>query len=427
MSPDSWSASTPRAKKTERVMVATQAAICTILLLVAAVVLDMTRGLTNVRLGFEPDRVVAAAFSMQGENGGTLQGGFAAYYSRVLSRVRDVAGVQLAAVVNNLPLEAGLNVPIHAPTEDCVGCADVGSDRVANVQWRYVTPEYFQVMGIPVVAGRGLMDGDGVGAAPVTVVNQAFMDFFFDTAQAPRRLGTTLEVYAAEPALLDERRTIVGVVGNVVSGGLLRPPQPTMYVPVAQVPSALLELVHRFFEVKWVMRVRGDSGVLIPAIEDVIRSEDRRIPVGRFQAMQAMVFELISREQLRTTLLALFGGFSLLLMAVGVYGLTWRVALTGAREAGVRLVLGAGRGRVVRGFVSEAMLPVTIGGLLGVGGGIMAIRSLGAFLIGVDTIGSATMVTVVGLLMSVAGVSAFWAAWGVAAQDPAIALRTNAN
>ena len=421
-----WIVSMPRAKKMQRVMVATQVAICTILLLITSVVLDMTVRLTDVRLGFDPNGVVTTAFSMQGEDGASLEG-FAAYYGRVLSRLREVSGVQFAAVVNNLPLETGLNIPIHAPTENCRGCNAIGSDRVANVQWRYVTPDYFRVMGIPLVAGRGLVDGDGAGAPPVTLVNQAFMEFFYGNSQTSRRVGTTVEVYAPVPELVDDRRTIVGVVGNVVTGGLSRPAEPTMYVPVAQVPSALLTLVHGFFEVKWVVRILGDSGALIPAIEDAIRSENRRIAVGRFQAMQTIVFDFISRERFRATLFALFGGFSLLLAALGVYGLMWRVAVSRAREVAVRLALGAERARIVRGFLLQAMLPVATGGLVGVVVAIMAARSLGAFLFGTDTIDSGALVAVVGLLTLVTALSAFWATWGVATQDPAITLRADAE
>ena len=407
-------------RRTQQVLVAVQACLCVVLLVGTGLLVRMMIRSTNVELGFEPRNAVTAAFSMQGDAHASA-GEAAAYYERVLARLESLSGLESAAVVNNLPVETGLNLPIHVPSDNCPECTTIGTDRIATVEWRYVTSEYLRVMGIPLAAGRALASMDRAGAPPVAVVNQAFVDKFFGVAA--QAIGETVRVYQAVPALVDGPRRIVGVVGNVLTGGLSRPPRPMVLVPVDQVAPEFLNRIHEFFEVKWVVRTSINSERLIRDIEDVIRLEDRQIALGGFRPMEQIVADAVSGQRFRAAVLGLFGSFGLGLVAVGVYGLMWSMAASRFGEVAVRLALGATPGKISSTFMIDAMVPVGTGLVVGLGAAVVGVRLVGSVLFGVESVDVGTLVAVTGLLTVVTTLSSYCATSRASGQEIVRTLR----
>lgn len=408
-----------------RLLVAAQVAVCVVLMLGAGLLVRAVVRLSTAELGFEPRNVLTAKFSVQGDAG--------RHYERVVEGLRNLPGVEAAAVTNNLPVERGLNLPVR-------GLAGGG---MASVEWRYVTPDYFDVMRIPVVAGRSFGPTDRAGSPPAAVVNQAFVDRFLDPADpapppAPRAadrafvdrsaaagspVGQTVRLYRATPALADEPRSVVGVVGNVRSGGLSRPPRPTVFVPLAQVPAPLQALMHEYFQPNWVVRTTSSPGPLNPVVTEAVGRADPGAALAGFRPMEQVVAGAVDEQRFRAVVLASFSLFGLGLVAVGVYGLMHYAAASRRREIGVQVALGATPRRILLSFARDATLLAAAGAAVGLAAGVAATRGLGALLFGVERVDPATLVGAAAVPLGVALAATYAATRKMARLDPARALR----
>ena len=209
-----------------RVLVAAQFGLCTVLLVTAGLLVESLANLTRVELGFNPSGVVTARVSLQ-DSAYTGAAAAAGLFRSTLDTIRRLPGVEHASVASNVPVERGLNLPIHSPRPSAEA-------PVSSVDWRYVTEGYFETMQIPLREGRLFDTRDTAGAQPVALVNEAFASRFLD---AGRVVGSEVRIYEAVPELRDAARTIVGVVGTVKTGGSLAlPPVPTMFVPPSRFP-----------------------------------------------------------------------------------------------------------------------------------------------------------------------------------------------
>ena len=243
-----------------RALVAAQFGLCTVLLVTAGLLVESLANLTRVELGFNPSGVVTARASLQ-DSAYTGAAAAAGLFRSTLDTIRRLPGVEHASVASNVPVERGLNLPIHSPRPSAEA-------PVSSVDWRYVTEGYFETMQIPLREGRLFDTRDTAGSRPVALVNEAFASRFLD---AGRAVGSEVRIYEAVPELRDAARTIVGVVGTVKTGGSLAlPPVPTMFVPVEQVPAGLFATVHSYIPVNWLVRTTGSSPELLAAIEETL-------------------------------------------------------------------------------------------------------------------------------------------------------------
>ena len=162
-------------------------------------------------------------------------------------------------------------------------------------QWLTISPGYFDVFRIPVLRGRVFTDRDGVGAAPVVVINQALARRFWPKGDPLNERiwigkGVMSELAAETP------RQIIGVVSDVRDGALNRDPQPTMYIPNAQVPDALSALNTRLTPLAWVVRTRGQPLSLSSAIQEQLRQASG-LPVADIRAMEEVISRSTSRQR----------------------------------------------------------------------------------------------------------------------------------
>lgn len=395
-----------------------EVALAVVLLVGAGLLIRTFVNLRSADLGFDPSNVVIGKMSLQGATRQT-EDELAAFFEGTLTRLRSVPGVTATAVGNNVPIERGLNLALEPPAGALV-------DQVRAVDWRYVTPEYFTVFGIPLRAGRMFDERDRAESAPVTLVNEAFARTYFGTTQVIGRfvqLARTLE---------DPPREIVGVVGDVKSrsgsgwasglNALGSPVAPAMYVPAAQVPDGVLQMVHRFFPISWA--VRTNRGVdVVPAVQDVVRSAEPRLPFIRFETMDQLIARDLEMQRFLTTLLGLFAAISLALATVGIYGLVAYTATQRTPEVGIRMALGATSARVLRAFLMEGLSLVVTGVAIGLGGAALTSRLLSSLVFGVKPLDPLTFAAVGALLVLVAGTATLMPALRAARVDPMRALR----
>lgn len=421
---DSKAATAPT--KVRRLLVAAQVAVCVVLMLGAGLLVREVVRLSNTELGFEPRNVLTARFSTPGD--------VRRHYVRVAEELRNLPGVEAAAVANNLPVERGLNLPIYGPA---------GGRDMASVEWRYVTSDYFEAMRIPVVAGRTFGPADRTGAPPVAVVNRAFVDRFFEpvdpallrVARAVNRVlvdrfvaagspvGHSVRLYPAIPDLVDEPRSIVGVVGNVRSGGLSRPPAPTVFVPLEQVSATLQNLMHEHYRPNWVVRTTGGTGPLLQVVTDLVRQHAPRASLSGFQPLKQVVEGAVDEQRFRAAVLALFSLFGLGLATVAVYALMHYSAASRRREIGIRIALGATRRDILLAFCRNATLLTAAGASIGLLAGVVATRLLGTLLFGVERVDPATLAGAVTVPVAAAVLATYAATWRTVRLDPAGVLR----
>jgi predicted permease len=274
-----------------------------------------------------------------------------------------------------------------------------------------VTPGYFETMRVPVVRGRGFTDADRIGSQLVVMLNQTAARLMWPGEDA---LGKRLT--SANPL---GPTTVIGLVGDVRSGGPSEPAPPTFYVPLAQMnaegwgwtPSLYIAL-----------RTGADPATLGPGVRRAIATIDPTMPLFNTLTMEERMAGTIETARFNTVLLAMLGGVGLLLSAVGVYGVVSYFAAQRTSEIGIRLALGATRRDVQRLVVGQAVGPVAAGVVAGAVAAFFAAGLLASQLVNVRATDPLTFGTVAGGLFTVALLAALVPARRAARLDPTRAL-----
>lgn len=264
-----------------------------------------------------------------------------ALYEQISDRISGLPGVD--GVTTSLMLPAAL----FGSTTLLVGAEVTGADRPTEVPWNYVTPDYFDVLGIDLLHGRLFNDSDGEGA-DVTVVSEAFATTYFGRSDVVGR------AYRSESSP-DEARQIIGVVTNATVRSLSESPTPTIYWP----------LNFAYARVNFIVAVSGDPSDALAGMREVVRQIDPRIMVLASSSMGDHLGDTLKRERLAGSVLAGLGGLALLLAMLGVYGVVSFAVSRRRREVGIRIALGARAESVVGLFVREVGMVVLMGAVLG--------------------------------------------------------------
>jgi predicted permease len=299
------------------------------------------------------------------------------FYDRVLARVRSLPGVQSAAFTSGLPMvTTGLITGVAIPGRE------VRPYRREGVSHRWITPQYFTTMGIPLHRGRDVEDGDRSDRAWVAVVSASFAERYWP-GQDP--IGRTFKH-------LDDTRTVVGVVGDIKVRGLERTSEPQMYLPAAQAPDML---PGGFDPKDLVIRYSGQGTALVSAVRQIVRAIDADQPISDARAMAEVIAGETASRRGQLQVLGVFAVVAILLSAVGIYGLLAYTVSQRSQEIGVRLALGADPARVGRMILADGMRLAVFGIVPGVLGAYAAARGMSTLLFGVAPSDPATFATAV--------------------------------
>ena len=394
-------------------MVVCEVALGMLLLVGAGLVVRTLVLLAALNPGFDGHNVLTASLSLQDARYAT-----AAQVNRLfddsLRRIREYPGVQAAGIALTLPYERAINIGARV-----VDGPDAMQDRWTT-NATYVTPGYFEALGIRLLRGRALDDHDNSSSRPVAVVNDAYVRRYLRDSEP---LGTHIEMGGGEPLEL------VGVVADVQekrSGrGDYGPVSaiPEIYSPAAQYGDSALRMVHTWVTPKWVVRSAGSRSEIAGAMQQAVASVDPRLPFAEFRDMDEVRSAAFGLQRLETTLLSSLAGLALLLAAVGIYGIIAHSVVERTREFGIRLALGSSRWRAIstaaRSGISLAALGAVCGLLLSLWGG----KLVQTLIWGVKPNDFLTLATVTAVLLGVAVLAAFIPALRIARIDPAITLR----
>ena len=362
--------------------------------------------LSEVRPGFEPERVLTTNLSLAKANypqPEQQQAGFA----EIVRRAAAIPGVEAAAVIYPLPLGGDSN----AGTFLIVGRPAVRPEDKPTSNHRIMSPDYFRALNIPLSRGRPFDERDTQHAPPVLIVNETFARRYFAGTEA---LGQHIIIEgergdnAVPPA-----REIIGIVGDVRHEGLDTESGPEYYVPYTQAPEAFMSLV-----------VRADNpGSLAASVREVIKQMDKDQYVAAIQPMTKLVAESVARRRFNTLLTGLFAVVALLLASIGIFGVLNYTVAQRTQEIGLRVALGAQTRDVLRLVLGQGVRLILFGLGAGLAASFALTRVLAGMLYGVTPTDPLTFVAVSFLLASVALLACYIPARRATKVDPMVALR----
>ncbi len=343
-----------RRVRAHALLLGAEAALCVALLLIAGLLLDgfarlahrptgfAVRGVREVRIDLPPHAYGKAEVRRQ-------------FWLNLLAAARRLPGVRSAALINTPPLGGNNNVnPIMVPGDT----RPLIEQPLAN--YRVITPGLFQLLRIPLVAGRRLTDADR--GQPVAIVSVSAARAAWPGRDA---LG---QVFRSNPdSKLPDR--VVGVVANMRGIGLFDPPGLMVYRPFdANYGGTLL------------LRSALPAAALAPELRRVVWNLDANLPVQRLRSMRQVMAATLAPRRFQLMLVAIFALAALLLVAFGIYAVVAYATQRRTREIGIRVALGAEPPHIYRLLVLQALRPVLIGMLAGLGIALAAGRWLSSLL-----------------------------------------------
>lgn len=389
-----------RSLRFQRALVVTEVALSLMLVISTGLLLRSFYQLARTDPGLQVGGLVTAQMALPVEKyQGTHE--LVSFYQRLLARLRAVPQVAAVAATQVLPLTGNHEGTMVAP-------AGATSDQdVVAVSVTAVSPDYFKVLGIPVLAGRPFDARDGADAPPVAVVSESLARRLWPGADP---VGKKLQI-----ALMPETaRTVVGVAADVRQVELRSAAPSIFYLPLDQVPGP-----KPFLAV--LLRLRAP--LARQELQRAVESVDPEQPVYDVLPGEELIASALTRPRFWAVVLAVFAGIALLLTLVGVYGVLAYVVSLRTREIGIRVVLGATLADVLRLVLTAGLRLGALGVVLGLAGSLLSARLLGSLLYGVDALDPWTLGAAIPLLLLWCALASYFPARSAARLDPQAALR----
>ena len=393
--------------RARRVLVISELAAAAMLLVGAGLFIRSYVQLQHVEPGFEAEGVTTFSLSLPAARYPDAASP-RAFVSALLSRLEAEPGVESAAVAMGLPFTNDLNALTGFRHE---GQPEPDSASMPTAYMRIVTPRYFEMMKIPIRAGRPFDRRDTATSPEVVLVNERVAQRFFP-GQNP--VGRQIRVSAE---LAREARTgpktIVGVVANVKGGGLDEDTPAEIYLPYEQQPVDAFTVAVR----------TGDRLASIPTLRHDVAALDPLLPLANIGRLSALVDASLAGRRFTMLVLLAFAAIAVTLSVVGVYGVLAYLVAQRRREIGLRLAIGASPANVVWLFVREGAALTLVGLIVGLAGALAAGRWISALLFGVTPADPVTLAIVLCALAGAAAGATYVPARRAAAVDPSDALR----
>jgi putative ABC transport system permease protein len=373
-------------------------ALASMLLIGAGLAMKSFVNLQRVDPGIRPDHVLTFRMRLPTDNLYQSDHDQAAFYRRVLDNVQRIPGVQSAGLSDVLPL-GQQNDREYFVIENRPMPA--GQELAAD--FRRISPQYLNTMGIPLLRGRLLSDRDVRNTPPVILIDETLArQYFPDENPIGRRMR-----------LWSEFREIVGVVGQVHHYGLEKQPEPTIYAPYEQMTDKAMALA---------VRSTMDTPALVKAVKQAVWSVDRGQPVFQIRSMDDYLSLAGSASRISTILLLIFAGVSMLLAALGIHGVVSYGVAQRTREFGLRMALGSTPRQLKALVIGSGIRTASIGLLAGMAGAAALAATLRALLYGVAPLDPVVMAGAAALLLTVALIANYVPARRATRIDPMEAL-----
>ncbi len=385
-----------------QLLVVIEVAAAVVLLIGAGLMIRSVLRIREVEPGLQPQNLLTAKITLPAERYTDAESAIR-FYQQVLERVKNLPGVQTAAVISHLPVEeTGYNGNIS------VADKMYPPNESPLVEYRAVSEDFFQTAGVPLLRGRLFSKQEGDDKQPVVVISDAMAKQVWPGEDPIGKQITD-----------DPKATVIGVVGDVKNRGMLQQPVPEMYAPYT---------VKDFWpDMRWNMRllVRStlDTNSIASAVRREVQAVDPAQPIYAVQGMNLVIENTVRDKSLNTTLLSVFAGVSLLLALIGVYGVMSYTVAQHTREIGIRMALGAQPGTILKLIIGRGLMLVSTGVVIGVLASFGLTRFIENMLFGVTPTDPLTFAMIVVLLGFVALLACLIPATRAMRVDPIVVLR----
>ncbi|HTT65724.1 MAG TPA: ABC transporter permease [Bryobacteraceae bacterium] len=323
-----------------------------------------------------------------------------AYYHELVERLHRVPGVKALAVVNNLPLsDVNTAVVKSGPT-----------GREVLVEARTISPEYFNVMGTRLIAGRFFSDSDQAGSPAVAIINQRLAGELFPGRNA---VGEKLPGEGSS-----EGETVVGVVQNAPQTSYEKPPEGEMYLTYRQ-------FIFGAFMSTIVVRTSGNPLALADSLKRAVWTVDATQPIVKIETMNDVIADSIWRPRFSAWIFSVLGGLALLLTSAGVYAVVAYTTTLRTREVGIRVAMGATPRAVVAVILRGALIPLAGGLALSFVAAVLLSHLLASVLYEISGTDPVAYLSAGALLLVIGVIASARPAWSAATGDPMQALRAD--
>ena len=382
-------------------LIVVQVAISLVLLVGSGLFLRTLYNLRTVDVGFNPHNLLLLRISPglnRYDEKRTI-----ALYGDLQERIAAVPGVKGVALAQPSLLSGSINTT----SLFAHGRVYAGPDEGGSIRRLVVSPNFFELMEIPILAGRALTPRDNDTAPKVAVINEAAAKKHFPNENpVGRRFGNSIEQSG--------QFEIVGIARDAKYSDLREPAPPTMYVPYFQtrVPYAVIEV-----------RTAADPATVTSAVREAVKQVDPNLTMTDVSTQLEQVDRRLQQERMFASAYTLFGGLALLLAAIGLFGVMSYSVARRTNEIGIRMALGAQRTDVLRLVMRESMILMAVGVVVGVAVALGAGRLIKTLLYGLAASDTVTLTAAVALMVVVSALAGFLPARRASRVDPMVALR----
>ena len=410
----------PGRRRLRTVLVAAETGMALVLLAGAGLMINSFFRLISTDAGFTTERVLVVPVDLPA----------ARYpkphqqrelFDRLQARFAATPGVEAVGAVSHLPLGGSDNWSAFT----VVGRPAPAPGQELNAPVRTASPDYFRVLGIPLIRGRFFTDSDARVSVPLIrwYPQQPNPDRFDQPQSPPVAIISEAAAQRHFPGedpigkrirvMFSPEVTIVGIVGNIKHNALNLPAYPHIYLPQSQ---------EVWNWTSFVVKTNGSLAALAPVLRAQVAAVDPQLPVS-VRAMEEVRADSVGQPRLYALLVGCFALVALGLAVVGIFGVVSHMVVQRTREIGVRVALGAEQREILRLVVGQGMQPVAVGLAVGIAAALMLTRSLKELLFEVEPTDPLTLTVVVALLGTVGLIACWIPARRAAALDPIAALR----
>lgn len=399
-----------------RVLVTAQIAVSLVLLVGASLLLKSFRNLEEQNLGMQTRNALAVQIPVTWGRYPTQQA-YVDFYLRVETMLRSIPGITAVGISDSLPPDGNswhdgqriADIFVHGKPAAAPGTS-------GNVVLRKVTPDYFRVLGIPILLGRGFSEQERKSRGGSIILSQLLAARLFP-GQNPIGQHIQFGTYLPRFALDKQVYTVVGVAANVKNAGLTGQDDPEYYLLRSNLPNDWNR--HTVLELETTLPL----SVVSSWIRSRVAGIDPTVPV-EMQPISEEVRRLADRPRFETALLSFFAFTGLVMAVIGLYGVLAFLAAQRTQEIGIRMALGASRGNILRLIAAESARLISIGAVLGLAGSLTCAQWLRSLLFHVGPRDPWSLVAVTLLLVLVALTATIAPARSAMKVDPMEALRT---
>ena len=391
-----------------KILIVAQVALSLVLLVAAGLFVHSLERLSEVKLGYNSSRLIV--FAVRPAPAGYKGAAVPLLFQDLLAKFKAVPGVSGATL-------SGVGLFSHAESADPVSVEGYtpkpGEDMGSRMD--HVAPDYFSVVGIPILRGRGILAQDSVapgGKGPrVAVINQAFANKFFPGSDPIGKRVT--DTYPGDPP---DPSVVVGVVADSKHNTLREEIQPRIYFPLF---NPIWPQGGAFCEI----RTAADPAAVSSALRAVVHDTNSAIPEIEIHTMPELVQDSLHSDYFVARLASAFGLLAVVLAGVGLYGIMAFTVARRTRDIGIRMTLGASPSTIVRQVLRETLMLMLIGIAVGVPIALAGTRLIRTMLFGLGAADPIALVAACVILAAIAAAASYIPARRAAQVDPMVALR----